>query len=61
MAWKPRVKIKKGKFTAWCKSRGFKGVTEACINKGQASKSTSVKKMAAFAWRSRHGWRRKVK
>jgi len=60
MAWKPRVKIQKGRFTDWCKRQGYKGVTEACINKGQAAKSASVKRMANFAWRARHGWRRKV-
>ena len=53
---KSKIKIKpqnRGKFTAWCKSQGFGGVTSACIKKGLASSSSSVKKMANFARNAR--------
>jgi len=53
---KSKIKIKpqnRGKFTAWCKSQGFKGVTSECIRRGLNSKSASVKKMANFARNAR--------
>lgn len=40
--------IKKGKFTAWCKSNGFEGPSIACSKKAKASNSTSAHKMATF-------------
>jgi hypothetical protein len=41
--------IAKGKFTAWCKSNGFKdGPSIACAKKAEASSSTSAHKMATF-------------
>ena len=46
------IKIKeknKGKFTSYCKSKGFGGVTDACIEEGLASKSAAVRKRANFA------------
>ncbi len=52
MADKPKIEIKpenKGKFTAHCKAKGFKGVTNACIEEGLASKSASVRKQSQFA------------
>lgn len=39
----------RGKFTKHCKARGFKGVTNECIEEGLASKSASVRKQAQFA------------
>lgn len=39
----------RGKFTAWCKSHGYGGVTGACKAAGKRSKSTAVRKMATFA------------
>ena len=42
-----------GKFTAWCKSHNFKGVTAECIRAGLKSKSAAVRKMANFARNSR--------
>jgi hypothetical protein len=53
---KSKIKIKpqnRGKFTAWCKRNGYKGVTAGCIKKALASRSPSVKKMANFARNSR--------
>jgi len=52
MTDKPKIMIKpenKGKFTNHCKSKGFEGVTNECIEEGLASKSASVRKQAQFA------------
>lgn len=38
-----------GAFTRWCKSRGYKGVTQACINEGKKSSSRTVRKQAVLA------------
>ena len=49
---KPKIEIKpenKGKFTAWAKRHGHKGVTDAAIEEGLASKLASVRKQAQFA------------
>lgn len=46
------IKIKdenKGKFTAWAKRHGHKGVTNAAIEEGLASRLASVRKQAQFA------------
>lgn len=40
---------KPGSFTAWCKSRGFGGVTQACIAAGKRSSSAAIRKKATFA------------
>ena len=39
----------KGKFTNYCKGKGYEGVTNECIQEGLASKLSSVNKMAQFA------------
>lgn len=39
----------KGKFTKWAKRHGYKGVTDAAIEEGLASKLASVRKQAQFA------------
>ena len=39
----------KGKFTAWAKRHGHKGVTNAAIEEGLASRLASVRKQAQFA------------
>lgn len=39
----------KGKFTEWAKRHGHKGVTDAAIEEGLASKLVSVRKQAQFA------------
>lgn len=39
----------KGKFTEWAKRHGYKGVTDAAIEEGLASKLASVRKQAQFA------------
>ena len=38
-----------GAFTQWCKSRGYKGVTGACIAEGLRSKNPTTRKRANFA------------
>lgn len=43
----------KGKFTRYCKSKGYKGVTSKCIAEGKRSKLASVVKMATFAGNAR--------
>lgn len=40
--------IKKGKFTAWCKSKGHDGPSKECAREAMASNSTSAHKMATF-------------
>ena len=44
------IKIKKpGSFTAYCKSKGYKGVTCACIREGLHSKNPKTRKRTNFA------------
>lgn len=43
-----------GAFTAWCKRRGYSGVTEACIQEGLRSKNPKTRKRAAFAKAARN-------
>jgi hypothetical protein len=55
---KSPIKIKKknkGKFTDYCKSQGFEGVTKKCIAKGKVSKNPTTRKRATFAKNAR-GW-----
>jgi hypothetical protein len=52
---KPKTKPKpitinhSGAFTAYCKRKGYKGVTCACIREGLHSKDPHVRRMANFA------------
>lgn len=53
---KPTIYIKpenKGKFTEWAKEHGHKGVTDAAIQEGLASKSAVTRKRAQFALNSK--------
>ena len=55
---KPKIKIKKenkGKFTEYCKSKGYEGVTRECEEEGLASKSAAVRKRANFS-RNARSW-----
>lgn len=57
---KSGIKIKKSKegtFTAWCKRKGFKGVTTECIRLGLKSKSAAIRKKANFAKNARR-WKK---
>lgn len=50
------IHIKKenvGKFTEWAKRHGHKGVTDAAIQEGLASRLASVRKQANFARNAR--------
>jgi len=47
--WMRSAVKRPGAFTRWCKSRGYKGVTAACIREGLRSKNTRVKRMAVLA------------
>ena len=52
----PKVEIKEenvGKFTRYCKRKGFNGVTTECIMMGKRSKNAGVRKMAVFAENAR--------
>ena len=45
-----KIKIKKpGSFTKYCKSKGYKGVSCACIKEGLKSKNPLTRKRANFA------------
>ena len=39
----------KGKFTEYCKRKGYKKVTQKCINEGLKSKNPLTRKRALFA------------
>ena len=47
--WIQAMKMKKGKFTNWCKEHGFGGVTNECIQAGLRSKDSTVVKEANLA------------
>ena len=42
-------KKNRGKFTEYCKRKGYGGVTEACIAEGKRSRSSTTRKRATFA------------
>ncbi len=42
-------KSKVGSFTAYCKRKGFAGVTGRCIAMGKASSNAAIRKKANFA------------
>jgi len=44
-----KLNLKEGAFTQYCKRLGFKGVTQACIQKGLKSKNPLTRKRANFA------------
>lgn len=64
MAWKPKVEIEKGRFTAWCKRAGFGGPTLACVRKAlsvaKKTNNKSLRGMALFALRSKQGWKKTI-
>lgn len=39
----------KGAFTEYCKRKGYKGVTQECINEAKKSRNPILKKRAIFA------------
>ena len=48
----------RGKFTNYCKNKGYGGVTSKCIQEGLNSKDSGVRKMSQFAKNSRK-WNKK--
>lgn len=53
---KPKIEIKKsheGRFTEKCKDKGYKGVTNECIEEGLASRSAKTRSQAQFALNSK--------
>ena len=53
---KPKIEIKeshKGKFTEYCKGKGYDSVTRECEEEGLASRSAKARKMAQFSKNSR--------
>ena len=46
----PKDWVKKpGSFTAYCKKKGYKGVTQACIEEGKRSSNPKTRKRATLA------------
>lgn len=41
--------LKEGSFTKWCKTQGYDGVTQECINEGLASKNATTRRRARLA------------
>ena len=52
---------KPGSFTAWCKRKGYKGVTAECIAEGKRSKDSTTRKRANLAQTLRGMSRKKGK
>lgn len=53
---KLKISIKpenKGKFTDYCKSKGYDGVTQNCIDEGKRSALSRIRKRATFAANAR--------
>jgi hypothetical protein len=46
--WVQQIGLKKGRFTEYCKSQGFKGPCEECAKKALKSPDKSVRGMAGF-------------
>lgn len=47
--WMQTVVKKTGSFTKYCKSKGYKGVTQACIDEGKQSSNPTTRKRAVLA------------
>jgi len=47
--WMQGAVKKPGSFTAYCKKKGFDGVTDECISEAKASGDPTVKKRAVLA------------
>jgi len=61
MRKKPKIHIKeenRGKFTEYCKRKGYKKVTQKCIQEGLRSKNLTTRKRAVFAKNTRK-WKHK--
>jgi len=49
MGWIQGAIKNKGSFRGWCKSRGYKQVTLACIQEGKRSKNPTIRRRATLA------------
>ena len=49
MGWIQKAVKHKGAFTKYCKSKGYKKVTRACIEEGLKSKNPTIRKRANLA------------
>ena len=47
--WMQKAVKHPGAFTAWCKRKGYSGVTQACINEGKRSKNPTIRRRAVLA------------
>ena len=47
--WIQKAVKKKGAFTAYCKRKGYKGVTKECIREGLHSKDDTTRRRARLA------------
>lgn len=47
--WIQNAVKKEGSFTAYCKRKGFKGVTDECIRMGMQSKDSTIQRRANLA------------
>ena len=47
--WVQKAIKKEGSFTEYCKKRGYKGVTQACINEAKKSKNPKTRRRAILA------------
>lgn len=59
--WIQKAIKKPGSFTAYCKSKGYSGVTSACIEEGKKSKNPTIRKRAVLAETLRKLSRKKKK
>lgn len=53
-----QLNLKKGAFTQYCKRKGYKGVTKACIEEGKKSKNPLTRKRAVFAETLKYKWKK---
>ena len=47
--WMRKAVNKPGSFTKYCKSKGYKGVTDKCIKQAKKSKNPTTRKRATLA------------
>jgi len=47
--WIQKAIKKPGAFRAWCKSRGYEKVTQACIEEGKRSSNPTIRRRAVLA------------
>ena len=61
---KKKINIKpenKGKFTKYCKSKGYKSVNKKCIEEGKKSPNPKTRKRATFAENAKYKFKKGAK